>query len=127
MRPLRPQMYITTAVRFSKLLTVYAENEYLLIENRPATSHDSMFPGGKGGLLIWHVDENQLMHGNAKEWYPGHISFPIDVHYTVALIQCDGLYELEKRGGKTSTTGNSGDFWNIPGKTVERSQHPQSQ
>jgi len=71
-------------------------NEYFLVENRQQVGYDYYLPGS--GLLIYHVDEQQLLPYNDpplndNEWYPGHTSYG---HYLVALEQADGLYDLEQ-------------------------------
>lgn len=68
--------------------------EYFIVENRAATGRDAVLPGS--GLAIWHVDElgsNEHQHGSPSK------------HYECALMQADGLRQLEKGGGG----GNSGD------------------
>ncbi|WP_159478715.1 M6 family metalloprotease domain-containing protein [Dyadobacter sp. 3J3] len=57
--------------------------EYFLIENRQQEKFDKFLPGA--GLLIWHIDES--MYDNTD-----------GVHYKVALMQADGLRQLETKG-----------------------------
>ena len=57
-----------------------AGKEYFLLENRQKTKFDKNLPGD--GLLIWHIDDN--IDGNSNE-----------AHYQVALMQSDGLRNLE--------------------------------
>ncbi len=64
--------------------------EYFLVENRQKVKFDASLPGG--GLLIYHVDENQP--GNTDE-----------NHYKVALMQADGKRDLEVH----HTRGDTGD------------------
>ena len=69
-------------------------SEYYLIENRENIGFDQNLPGW--GILIWHIDEDAITLGriNNLEWYP-----PDQVdygHFTVALEQADGLYQLDK-------------------------------
>ena len=54
--------------------------EYFLIENRQRTGYDAQLPSG--GLMIWHVDENQP--DNTDE-----------THYKVALVQADAKRDME--------------------------------
>lgn len=58
--------------------------EYFLIENRVKAGRDSLLPGS--GLAIWHVDE--LGSNNDEQMTSGN-------HYECALVQADGLNELE--------------------------------
>jgi M6 family metalloprotease-like protein len=74
--------------------------EYFLVENRQQTGFDAGLPGN--GLLVWHIDE-QVGTDNDREWYPGCTN--CSSHYKVALIQADGLYQLEKN----SNRGDGGD------------------
>lgn len=65
-------------------------NEYFLVENRQQTGFDASMPGQ--GLLIWHIDE--AVSGNTNE-----------SHYKVALMQADGLRQLEGNVNR----GDAGD------------------
>lgn len=83
----------------------YPEGEYLLIENRYATSFDTFMPGG-GGIAIWKIDEN--IDSFNEEGYPGQSSWPENGHhYKVALLQADGNYHLEKNMNR----GDIGDLY----------------
>lgn len=64
--------------------------EYFLVENRQRTGYDAELPGD--GLLVWHIDENQL--GNTDE-----------NHYKVGLVQADGNRDLELNRNR----GDAGD------------------
>ncbi|ROS75310.1 M6 family metalloprotease domain-containing protein [Cellulomonas sp. PhB143] len=64
--------------------------EYFLVENRQQSGFDAQLPGG--GLLVWHIDENQS--GNTDE-----------NHYKVGLAQADGARDLELAHNR----GDSGD------------------
>jgi len=69
-------------------------SEYYLVENRARIGYDQNLPGE--GLLIWHIDEDAATSYriNDNEWYPpGHMG---SGHFTVAVEQADGLYELEQ-------------------------------
>lgn len=68
-----------------------SSKEYFLLENRHKEGFDNELPGA--GLLIWHVDENQLNNLDQS-------------HYLVALEQADGLFELENNG---IDSGDGGD------------------
>jgi len=84
----------------------FPANEYLLIENRQPVGIESSMP--QGGLAIWHIDETKS--NNRDEGYPGHANWPYN-HYKIALLQADGLYELEKKIGR----GNGGDVYHAGG------------
>jgi len=99
------------AVETTKLvyrLNLGDPSEYYLLENRANLGYDQNLPGW--GVLIWHIDEDAISSGriNDNEWYP-----PDQLeagHYTVALEQADGLYELEKyiNGGNVGDPFTSG-------------------
>ena len=55
-------------------------NEYFLLENRQQTLYDLQLPGG--GLLIFHIDDSIATNQD-------------DHHPKVALVQADGLQQLE--------------------------------
>jgi len=74
-------------------------NQYFMVENRQKTGFDSFLP--RNGLLIYYVDDAED-HGNQFEWCPGDPATP---HYRNALMQADGLYQLEGCYG----TPNEGD------------------
>jgi M6 family metalloprotease-like protein len=60
-------------------------NEYFIVENRNAAGRDAVL--GTSGLAVWHVDErgsNENQRGSPSS------------HYECALIQADGLRELER-------------------------------
>lgn len=73
-----------------------ASSEYFLLENRQRSGFDAQLPGE--GLLVWHIDEAQP--GNRDE-----------SHYKVALVQADGLREIETThpAGTFGDQGDSGD------------------
>ncbi|KAL7577278.1 hypothetical protein ACA910_002022 [Epithemia clementina (nom. ined.)] len=81
----------------------YKTGEYLLIENRQKKNFDkNMYASG---IVIYHVDENK--DGNvAGSAAPGDSDWPSN-HYRVAVVQKDGLFELEK--GLNS--GDANDFF----------------
>lgn len=82
----------------------FAENEYLLIENRQPLQWDSLMPGS--GILIWHIDDN--LDNNSRRGYPGQDEWPGNGnHYRVAVVQADRMYHLEKG----DNTGDENDFW----------------
>ncbi len=71
-------------------------SEYFLLENRQRSGYDAQLPGA--GLLVWHIDETQP--GNSDE-----------SHYKVALVQADGLREIDAThaAGTFGDQGDSGD------------------
>lgn len=88
-----------TSNQVYKIQQGYPEGEYLLIENRQPKSFDKKIPGG--GIAIWHIDEkakfNSIMDINAARGFPGMGNWPASGdHYSVALLQADGKYNLEK-------------------------------
>lgn len=54
--------------------------EYFLVENRQRSRFDGGLPGD--GLLVWHIDDSTEDNSNEN-------------HYKVALMQADGLRQLE--------------------------------
>ncbi len=85
-------------------------SEYYLICNRQKTGYDTYLPGN--GLLIYHIDDD-VVTGNDNQWYPGYTA---NGHYTVALEQADGLWELEQN--VLFDYGDAGDPY--PGTTGNR-------
>lgn len=81
--------------------------EYLLIENRQPLEFDIGI--WAEGLVIYHIDT--AAQGMKNLGYPGQPGWPENGnHYLVAVLQKDGLYDLEQ--GKDA--GDAGDFW-VPG------------
>jgi len=92
--------------------------EYILIENRqpvPGTFDEKFF--NPGGITIYHVDEGVFylfgmgssIRGNTPKGGPFLDGWPGNGrHYPVALLQADGLYELEQN----INGGHSDDLWN---------------
>lgn len=99
--PTHPQLY--------KITEGFPEGEFLLIENRQRLGFDSMLP--QGGLAIWHVDLTSDLGGSqfklslGEQGHPWQENWPQNgKHYGIALLQADGLYELER-----SLNGGDGD------------------
>ena len=100
-----------------KITKGFAEKEYLLLENRQpiAGDFDEKFMN-PGGVVIYHIDENIWDDfdnggnvGNFPRGGPFQSGWPGNGrHYPVAVLQADGLFELEQgiNGGK------SDDIWN---------------
>lgn len=68
------------------------DTEYFLLENRQLNRRDGDLPGG--GLCLWHIDESKSDNNDEKNGYK------------VALVQADGLKQLER---DDSERGDSGD------------------
>ena len=85
------------------------KDEYLLLENRQKLLFDIFMPGT--GLAIYQVDD--AAPGQRDKGYPGlldenGIDFPENGnHYMVAMLQADGLYDLEQ----AKDYGDRGDLW----------------
>jgi len=107
-----------------KISKNYFDGEFLLIENRIAGGIEQNLIGS--GILVYHIDENtsDLDSQSAPSTSPGCAnssvckSWPWN-HYRVALLQADGLYELET----TTTYGNQGDFY-LNGMTLSPNTIP---
>ncbi|MEW6659882.1 MAG: M6 family metalloprotease domain-containing protein [Thermodesulfobacteriota bacterium] len=101
-----PQAYNSPAPAQTvlKLRTpVLRAQEYFLVENRQKTvnTYDYYLPGG--GLLIYHVDEAVVSNDHPCTVFPP-CSCSAGNHYLVALMQANGLLELEKNWDQ----GNAG-------------------
>lgn len=114
--------------RVYKISLGFAQNEYLLIENRQNACPFDKFmnvTGTKtGGLAIYHIDENIpdfLVDGDEPnpppnpamyvQGFPGQVGWPANgKHYKVALLQADGKYELEN-GANGMNRGTSADLF----------------
>jgi M6 family metalloprotease-like protein len=95
---------VETSQSIFKVTSGFPAGEYLLVENRQPYGFESIIP--QGGLAIWHIDENKAK--NTDEGYPGQSGWPANgLHYKVALLQADGLYQLEKGIG----SGNASDLY----------------
>lgn len=88
-----------------KISDPYPPGEYLLIENRqPILSDSNLWK--PGGIVIYKIDENE--DGNYNRGGPFVEGWPGNgAHYQVAVLQADGLYELEM----AINLGDVGDFW----------------
>jgi M6 family metalloprotease-like protein len=96
--------------------------EYLLIENRQAIAGDfdeKFF--SPGGIAIYHIDVNiwtvftQSNKGNYPRGGPFLNGWPANgYHYPVALLQADGLYELEQ----ALNGGHSADLYNSESQSL---------
>lgn len=90
------------------------EGEYLIIENRQPIMFDEYF-WGNGGIVIYHIDDNAVyvetgapIWGNHQRGGPFQDDWPGNFrHFPVAVLQADGLYELEQ----ALSDGDEGDLW----------------
>ncbi len=86
----------------------YPAGEYLLVENRQRFGFENNLP--QGGLAIWHIDESKS--NNKQEGFPGQAGWPgNNNHYKIALLQADGLYQLEH----SANQGDGGDLFHAGG------------
>ena len=86
-------------------------SEYFLLENRQPLGYDAALPGH--GLLIWHIDEARP--DNETPCTDLQVCNCLTHHYQVALVQADGLLDLEHKVNR----GDAGDPY--PGSTGNRS------
>ncbi len=96
----------TSPAVYQLLAGTATSGEYFLVENRQKVGYDAGLPGA--GLLIWHVDASRT--SNTAECFPGGPSCAVS-HYLLAVMQADGLFDLEKGNDQ----GDPGDPW--PGST----------
>ena len=88
----------------------FPSGEYLLVENREPVGFENDMP--QGGLAVWHIDENKP--DNKDEGFPGQAGWPgNNNHYKIALLQADGLFDLEHRNNR----GDGGDLYRAGGQT----------
>jgi hypothetical protein len=80
-RAMPPVEFVPSVVRINMGPGTTTPTEYLLVENRQKIGFDDRMT--TPGLLIWHVDETIPNNDNSQ-------------HYKVALLQADGLRELER-------------------------------
>jgi len=96
-----------------KISRGFPDGEYLLLENKQPKSYDVDLP--HGGIVIWHIDEKATKIFNLlnqNEGYPGQSGWPSNgKHYSVALLQADGKYDLEKG----NNYGDAGDIFHGEG------------
>ena len=99
---------VETTASVLKITTGFPSGEYLLVENRQPYGMESAMP--QGGLAIWHIDESKA--NNNAEGYPGQAGWPGNGnHYKIALLQADGLFNLEKKNNR----GDGGDVYRSGG------------
>eukprot|EP00804_Cyclotella_cryptica_P022681 CCRYP_012488-RA/>CCRYP_012488-RA protein AED:0.03 eAED:0.03 QI:1589/1/1/1/1/1/9/60/937 len=82
------------------------DDEFLLLENRAATSFDSMMP--RSGLVIWHIDNRALHYPNDGLIDPTYLSN--FAHYRVSVVSADGKFDLEggvNRGDESDIFGSN--------------------
>ena len=96
--------YVGNSPNIYKISTGFPNGEYLLVENRQPVDYDKTLPSG--GLAIYHIDESTTYP--YLQGYPTQNGWPSNgKHYKIALLQADGLYELER----LINQGNIGDFY----------------
>ncbi len=110
-----PNRYTAPNVEFNQVVyridAGYADDEFLLIENRQPIGIETAMP--QGGLVIWHVDEAKP--DNTDEGFPGQPGWPQNNnHYRLAVLQADGNYDLEHGFNR----GDGGDAYH--GNGVDR-------
>lgn len=94
------------------------EKEFYSIEARKKSNiGNASFPVDLG-LLLWHTDLNVKTFNKQQDMTP-------EKHYRHAIVQADGLFELEKGPAKPTNKGNEGDIY-IPGRTFTDSTVPSS-
>ena len=87
-------------------------SEYFLVENRVQEGPDQYLPGQ--GILIYHVDDTLI--DNCRDCDLTSCFDPPAPHYRVAVVQADGLSQLESASGNY---GDGADFF--PGTLAKRS------
>jgi len=98
---------VQTNAQIHMITAGFPTDEFLLIENRNRAGFDINMPvvGGGGGLAVWHIDEQASF---SNEGFPGQEGWPENgQHYRVALLQADGLYDLEQGNDR----GDAGDVY----------------
>jgi hypothetical protein len=102
---------VHTAPHFYKISNGYPAGEYLLVEYRQNVSFDLLQPNS--GVLIWKVDNAMNVAGelNSYESYPGSSGWPLE-HYFIAMLEADGLYQLQR---SANAIGDTGDVWTAGG------------
>ena len=99
-----------TFAHSAKITRGFPPGEYLLVENRQPVGMDVNIPAG--GLAIYHIDES--VGTNSNEGFPGQPGWPGNGnHYKVALLQADGLFDLERNANE----GDAGDLYRATGVT----------
>lgn len=108
----------------------FPKGEFLLIENRQRLGLDSTMP--QSGIVIYHIDHRssaeEFYDSLQCEGYPGQEGWPANGnHYGVAVVQADGLFELEQ----LLNIGDSGDYFHgagvdhlVPCRDLTNCQHP---
>ena len=70
---------------------------------------------GPSLLLLSHIDETSPINGNDSRGYPGQRGWPGNgKHHPVALLQSDGLYEVDR----AISNGDAEDFWRFPNQQL---------
>lgn len=99
----RKKVWIPRSADYQRIYKLWTDGlpqtEYFLVENRGHHGFDAHVPGQ--GLLVYHIDETRLSNAN-------------EPHYKVALMQADGLNDLEH----SADLGDAGDPF--PGTSANR-------
>jgi len=99
----RKKVWIPRSADYQRIYKLWTDGlpqtEYFLVENRGRHGFDAHVPGQ--GLLVYHIDETRLSNAN-------------EPHYKVALMQADGLNDLEHN----ADLGDAGDPF--PGSSANR-------
>ena len=94
------------------------DKEFYALEARKKSNvGNNSFPVDLG-LLLWHTDLNVKTFNKEQAMTP-------EKHYKHAIVQADGLFELEKGPAKPTNIGNEGDIY-IPGRTFSNTTVPNS-
>ncbi len=104
---INPAYLAASAYQFRSGSAASGTGEYFLVENRQRGGFDAGLPGS--GLLVWHIDEAKT--NNTGQCIPSGSSCST-VHYKVALVQADNLWNLERDQNR----GDAGDPF--PGSAV---------
>jgi M6 family metalloprotease-like protein len=87
-------IYLRQACDYPDMIMItkgYPSGEYLLIENRQPCGFDTKMP--QGGLVIFHI----VNDASNVAGFPHQAGWPYNGnHYSVAVLQADGFYDLEK-------------------------------
>lgn len=99
--------------------------EYFLLELRypcgfdVGMDHPLDWLKDRGGLAIWHIDETGGVDQSSGYPPPRNGQFP--QHYRVAVVQGDGLFNLEQREKAHANKGDSSDlFLNLWGYRTDK-------